>query len=648
MPKEIKKSNDSIGKKIKPVPLKGPEIGIDTKKTLQTNLVDAADISQLDMSALQDFNTTAQTREQIYSLIDTMATDDTIAAILETYAEDATETNDKGEIVWAEATDSNVINYVNFLISSLEVDKNIKAWATQLCTYGDVYLRLYRESDYGKDMLFGDNDKSEKDTKNLTESVGVNSIEEELRGVAEKTPIKEDVTLRVHNKDDHYIHHVELVPNSSEMFELTKFGKTMGFIKASVSAQHLYDNNMAFTSLIKYKIQRNDVKVYDSTDFVHACLESATNRFPETVDIYMDKTEYNKENEEASSSYTVRKGQSLLYNSFRIWRELTLLENSVLLNRLTKSAIVRILNVDVGDMPKEQVAAFMERLKSRIEQKSAINTDVSMTEYTNPGPIENILYIPTHGTQGQISAQTIGGDVDPKALTDIDYFQNKLFGSLRVPKQFFAQTDDSAGFNGGSSLSIISSRYGKAVKRIQNTLCQMITDIINLYLWDKGLKRYINQFTIRMQAPITQEEIDKRTNKDNRIRYVGDIMQQLGDIETKSTKLKILKSLLGPVVSDTEVMACLEDEIAKTEEEEKSGVPTPKEDISDTAPMSSMSTKPEETPTPMPTFSSPEEETSAEEQEVNAEPEEVIAPSEEEDSYLPNPSELGFDATKNQ
>ena len=46
-----------------------------------------------------------------------------------------------------------------------------------------------------------------------------------------------------------------------------------------------------------------------------------------------------------------------------------------------------------------------------------------------------------------------------------------------------------------------------------------------------------------MQAPITQEEIDRRQDNDNRIRYISDIMTQLGDIQDPATRLKILKSL---------------------------------------------------------------------------------------------------------
>lgn len=1081
--------------KAQAVPKQPKEIGIDLDKTLQSDILDAAQTSSLDLSDINDFNNIAQNRESIYSLIDTMAQDDTISSILETYAEDMVEPNDKGQIVWVESSDDYIAKYVQFLLDSLNVDKHIYSWAQSLVTYGDLYIKLFRESDVADDPVFqhrGDEPRS------LNES----SVEKQLAAVDDK-PLKEDINLSLYHDNDHYIHYVEMVPNPSEMFELTKFGKTAGYIKASVASQHTYDSASIYSSYIKYKMKKSDITIYDATDFVHACLDSKLNRSPETVDIYFDDKSYEGGDAAKASSYTVKKGQSILSNAFRVWRELSLLENSVLLSRLTKSSIVRILNVDVGDMPKSQVKNFMSRLKAQIEQKSAINVGNSMQEYTNPGAIENVIYVPTHGTQGAITASSIGGDVDPKQLTDLDWFNNKLYGAFKVPKQYFgwclakdtkillldgtthtieelfnnkdkfigkgimacnadgslkpttitnvmltnehakllrvwldngkyvdvtpdhrmmlrngefveagdlkendslmpyydriekgrrmvldnktgkwvyqyqlvsaeknepveagynihhldghkinddfenlkkvtvaehcllhnrdlsqshkeanddrrkqnkdvnanvgskvinngvyslmlkpgeklpegfeygglAKSDatkdkmrkarlrvleehpeykslggfkagqakpsaieamkagqkaywdnmteeeklargdlsraslakarslitkhrkenmlkdkpevvrltrslrcpncgkifekklnqieyakylaenklhfcsdecrkeldnggklarsynlyksigpadyeqarnnsesrpdtylklgtlqsrlpklesyvpevnhrvvkieplgddnvvydlsvaadchtfalpcgifvhnceDGAGFNGGTSLSIISSRYGKTVKRLQNTLCQMVTDIINLFLYDKHLDAYINKFTIRMQAPLTQEEIDRRDNKSNRIRYVSDVMSQLSDVSDPKLKLKILKAMLSSVVNDPEVLGYIQEQIDQLEAEESAG-----EDVGESEP-----TEPIEGPGPEPKPSvkpmdlgGSEPELKPEESEQGEAPVEPMEqPSGEagnqpaEDSYLPNPSELGFDATAN-
>lgn len=242
----------------------------------------------------------------------------------------------------------------------------------------------------------------------------------------------------------------------------------------------------------------------------------------------------------------------------------------MLLNRITKSSITRVINVEIGDMPKEDVRGYLAGIKQLIEQKSAIDTGNSMSDYTNPGPIENNIYVPTHNGQGTITADQIGGDVNVGQLPDIDYFTNKYYGALRVPKQYFGFTDDGAGFSGGQSLAIISSRYAKAIKRIQNTIIQGLTDVINLMLIDKGLESYLGKFTIKMQPPTTQEEIDRRENTIGRIGVVRDVMDLLTDVEDPAIKLKITKILLSNIISDSEVTGLLEEQIDKIEDEQAS------------------------------------------------------------------------------
>ena len=512
-------------------------IGIDTKEVLFDNITNAGISSQLDISALESFTNVSQSRDQLYSMLDTMSQDSIVSAVLETYAEDATEYSDNGRIVWAESSDGTISNYVTFLLDTIGVDKHIYKWVYSLCKYGDVYLKLFRESE-SEDLLFKD-DEEEDQNKSLNE----------------------DVNIKAYSKNDRYTHYLEMVPNPAELFELTKFGKTYGYIKAPTRVPTQTNDNLQ-NIYFRYKFNKSDIDVYNATEFVHGCLEDNSSRTPEEVNIFLDK-----DNDDNHLSYTVRRGQSLLYNVFKIWRELNLLENSVLLNRITKSSITRVINVQVGDMPKEAVGPHLTGIKNLIEQKSALNENNSIHEYTNPGPVENNIYVPVRGEQGGISTTQIGGDVDVKSLADLDYFKNKFFGALRVPKQYFGDTDDGAGFNGGQSLSIISSRYAKMVKRIQNTILQTLTDAINLMLIDKQLDNYVNKFELKMLPPTTQEEIDRRENLSSKIQIAADIMNTLGDVEDPVAKIKILKSLLSTIVNDNEVIQIIEEYIEKLEKE---------------------------------------------------------------------------------
>ena len=556
-----KTSHPLVGSQTKPVTLDNTTtLDIDVKNTLLDNIIEAGINSHLDMSALERFTSISNARDQVYQLIDTMAQDSSVAAILRTYAEDVCEPADNGHVIWCESTDPKISKFVNYILNIMNADKNMYSWTYALLKYGDVYLRLYRESDYDDTLFTKDNVNRAYSARNT-----LNEAFEELDKTAEQPEkLDESVRLNVHSAADPYSYYAELVDDPGTMFELTKFGKTYGYIEVPNDESTL-DATTAFTGSsmtgsFNFRMKSADVNVFQADDFVHACLEDNFTRFPETVSLFID------DKGEKSQSYSVRRGKSLLYDSYKIWREKALLENAALLNRITRSSIVRKVGVEVGDMPKEQVQQVLRRVKDMMEQKSAINVGNGMAEYNNPGPIENNIYFATHGGQGNITVEAVGGDVEVKNLADLDWWNNKFYSSYGIPKQYFGWTDDGAGFNGGTSLTILSSVYAKGVKRVQNAMIQALTDAINLFLLNKGLKSYLNNFTLKMKAPTTQEEINYRESLNNKVNAISSIQGLFTDIEDKPRRLRILKALLAALNYGDDLNVEIDAEIAALEE----------------------------------------------------------------------------------
>ena len=547
---EVFKNIDYVNKAI-PSPLPDKINDIDTDNHIYDNIIDSQERGTLDVSSLNSFTGISRSRDEVYSLLDLMAEDPIISTALEIYTADSTEPNEQGKVMWCESNDEKITGAVTQILDAMNIDKNAYSHMYALYKYGDIYLKLYRKSEFDFEKL-----KEKRDKSQLSESADIN----------------EDFILKIYSKNDRYAEYAELVKNPADVFDLVKFGKTCAYIRTHVGVLNNYnkDNKVPLTSnQYFYRFTNNDVDIYGATDFVHASLEDNSDRTVEEVSLSTD-------GEDASTdllTFNVKRGQSLLYNSFKVWRELSLLENSVLLNRLTKSSIVRTVNVEVGDMGKNEVQTLLRRIKSMVEQKSSYNLGTSMTDYTSTGPVENILYFPVHEGKGRVETSQIGGDVNVGDLIDLDYWKNKLFGSLGIPKQYLGDTDDAAGFNGGTSLSLISSNYAKRVKRGQNAYIQMITDAVNLILLERGLTNYINKFTLHMQSPTTQEEKDRKENMSQSINNIREIMGLLDEIEDRQTKLEILKSLLSNAITNTEVIGFIQDEIDKlnaTEEEEKS------------------------------------------------------------------------------
>lgn len=549
--------SEKVGTKINAVPVPETEIGVDTTNEFFKDIANLGDSASIDISSLNTFTQLSQNRETLYQVLDTMAQDSTVAAILEIYAEDATETNERGEIVWSESSDPNINKYITYLLKSLNVDKNMYKWVYSLCKYGDLYLKLFRHSDF-EDKLFED-------------STSKSTLNEKFSRIADKEPqneaVNESILLKAYDSEDRLANFIDMVPNPGEMFELTKFGKSYAYLKTNQLPTAVQQQNPVISSYYLYKMRKRDLEIYNAVSFVHATLCDDTPRMPEQVQIFYD----NDLESDNSYTYKVNKGQSILYSSYKIWREMMLLENALLLNRLTKSSILRVIEVEVADMPKERVQPYLQRVKTLVEQKTSISDGDRLTEYTNPGPMENNVYVPTRNGVGALNTQQIGGDINVKDIADIDYFKNKFYGSMKIPKQYLGDTDDATGFNGGTSLSIVSSRYAKTVKRIQSAMIQALTDCINILLIDRGLDSYVNKFTLHMQPPVTQEEIDKRDNLSSEMSIIRDILDMTSDIEDPVTKLKILKALLSQTISNQEVIELVQDEIERLEQEVDEG-----------------------------------------------------------------------------
>ena len=553
-----KQANPLVGSQAQPTTLDNTTtLDIDVNKTLADNIIEAGLSSKLDIAKLENFTSISNSRDQIYQLIDTMAQDSSVSAILKTYAENVCEPADNGHVIWAESNDPKISKFINYMLNTMNADKNMYGWAYTLTKYGDLYLKLFRESDYEDDLFKAPT----VDMVNSTRSKLTESIED----AAEK--LDEAVKLHMHPNYDPYSYYVEQIDDPGTMFELTKFGKTYGYIEVPNETNNLDATStltgMSMTGTYNFRMKSADVNVWQADDFVHACLEDNFTRYPETVELFLN------EDGTKSQAYRVRRGKSLLYDNYKVWREKSLLESAALLNRITRSSIVRKVGVEVGDMPKEQVQSTLRRVKDMLEQKSAFNVGNSMNEYNNPGPMENNIYFATHGGQGNITIEAVGGDVDVKNLADLDFWNNKFYSAYGVPKQYYGWTDDAAGFNGGTSLAILSSEFAKSVKRVQNSLIQMLTDAINLFLLNKGYKSYLNNFTLKMKAPVTQEEIDYRNEFTNKINAISSLQGLFTDVEDKPRRLRILKALIASLNYGDEINAEIDAEIAAIEEAAK-------------------------------------------------------------------------------
>ena len=292
---EVFKNIDYVNKAI-PSPLPDKINDIDTDNHIYDNIIDSQERGTLDVSSLNSFTGISRSRDEVYSLLDLMAEDPIISTALEIYTADSTEPNEQGKVMWCESNDEKITGAVTQILDAMNIDKNAYGHMYALYKYGDIYLKLYRKSEFDFEKL-----KEKRDKSQLNESADVN----------------EDLILKIYSKNDRYAEYAELVKNPADVFDLVKFGKTCAYIRTHVGVLNNYnkDNKVPLTSnQYFYRFTNNDVDIYGATDFVHASLEDNSDRTVEEVSLSTDGEDANTD----LLTFNVKRGQSLLYNSFKV------------------------------------------------------------------------------------------------------------------------------------------------------------------------------------------------------------------------------------------------------------------------------------------------------------------------------------------
>lgn len=519
--------------KIDKMPPEEKDLHIVSKDDEIVTQLDATNIRSVEQ--LNDFRRLTEDRQTQLAAYDEMKQDSIIAAALEIYADDATQADEQGRILWVESDDEEIQKAANRLLDITELPERCWKHIYLTCLYGDYYLKLYREGDF-------DSDELELQSHAHNSKTRVHNDKRELIKGVQGTP--------------NYEEYVEDVADPACMFDLRKRGKTAGFIEIKKDFRMNYMSSIN-TLANQVTFTLGEIDVYLPDRFVHIMLNENLSRTPEEVEIDLGGG--------VKGTYQSARGKSILQDVYPIQKELQLLEDSLLLNRLTRSSLIRILEIEMGDMPKNEVNAYLRRVKNLIEQHISMDVDEgSYKSFNAPGPIDNVIYIPVRNGKGSISVNNLGGDVNVRDIADIDYFNNKRAGALKIPRSYLGDDMDGSGLSNGGSLTRLSVRYARTIKRVQNSYIRAITQLLNLFFLDKKLD-YVNKFTVRMASPSTQEDLERNELIESNASIVSGIMDLVESLEGDTQK-KILEFLMSNVMKMTEVANFIKED--KTPEEE--------------------------------------------------------------------------------
>ena len=195
-------------------------------------------------------------------------------------------------------------------------------------------------------------------------------------------------------------------------------------------------------------------------------------------------------------------GSSVLEPARRIWRQLILVEDAMLVYRVVRSPERRVFYIDVGNVPPEDIPGYMEQVQTSLKKSQVVDRDTGRVDLRyNPLSVDEDYYLPVRGTESGTKIDTLAGGQNATAIEDVEYIQSKLFAALKVPKAYLGYDE---GLGAKATLSQEDIRFSRTIARIQRTVISELNKIAIIHLFCNGFQgEDLLDFELKLSNPST-------------------------------------------------------------------------------------------------------------------------------------------------
>lgn len=211
---------------------------------------------------------------------------------------------------------------------------------------------------------------------------------------------------------------------------------------------------------VKFKVENDEIgkRDYENYEMAHFRLLSDTNFVPY--------------------------GKSMIESGRRVWKQLSLMEDAMLIHRIMRAPEKRVFKVDIGNIPPTEVDNYMQKLINKMKKTPFV--DKNTGDYNLKYNIQNLtedFFLPVRGGDSGTSIESLGG-LEYAAIEDIEYLRNKLFAALKVPKAYLSYDET---INGKATLAAEDVRFARTIERIQRTVVSELQKIAIVHLASCGI-----------------------------------------------------------------------------------------------------------------------------------------------------------------
>jgi hypothetical protein len=220
-------------------------------------------------------------------------------------------------------------------------------------------------------------------------------------------------------------------------------------------------------------------------------------------------------------------GTSMLEKARRIWKQLILSEDAMLVYRVTRAPERRVYKIYVGNIDPQDVESYINKIADRFKRAQVVDPATGQMDLRyNQLANDQDYFIPVRTEDAATPIDTLPGAQNLDQIADIEYLQRKLFTALRVPKPFLG-FDETTG--DGKNLALQDIRFSRTVNRIQQAMLQELNKIVIIHLYLLGFEDDLDNFTLTLNNPSTQAEMLKVEHLQAKITAYKDAVSDAGN-----------------------------------------------------------------------------------------------------------------------
>jgi hypothetical protein len=229
-------------------------------------------------------------------------------------------------------------------------------------------------------------------------------------------------------------------------------------------------------------------------------------------------------------------GSSIIEPARRIWRQLILIEDAMLVYRVVRAPERRVFYIDVANIPPENVPMYVEEQRKNLRTNQVVDRATGRLDLRYaPLSIEDDYFIPVRGGESGTRIDTLAGGQNAAAVEDVAYIQKKLFAALKIPRAYLGYDEM---LSSKATLAQEDIRFSRTINVIQKVLISELNKLAIIHLYSNGFdSEELQNFTLHLSNPSTVAQQQKLELWRAKFEIAGSVPEGMGSKEFVRKKI---------------------------------------------------------------------------------------------------------------